>query len=1057
MKKIYSLLVLCLLCSFAQAQVTQIYTDYDNFWTSSSSSINPTKPNLAHNLLAFTWSGTTYSTGVDDDKLTTNGVTFTSTQFRALPITTVPLTGGSSYFIGLGADTDGVATGVTATALDPLVTTGEIKASYLTAGEQGLGLGTCLTNIPDGSTLTFNLSVNGITLANVGDGIPDILVSQIASPSAVGDQLYFEDSSGNTVGNIVTIVLTNNSLYPTVGNWNVDFYNNDSTQNSGTFIDTERTLKFFTADISEFGITGANYNTVSKLIYKPAGSSDPAFIAYNEPSLGVAQQLVVETQPTSSECDGTMASNFTVQLADSFGDDVAQAGYEITAYMETGPGELLGTVTQTTDATGLATFNDLTFEVGGDHVIRFENTSLKDGITTTIAGPECDANIWTGDVDTAWNNTGNWQIAEVPNANNNVTIPTGRPNYPVLTASAGADDLTMAAGATIDLNGNLFTIKGDITIDATANIDAADSGSELYMSGSTAQIIPDGFLLNDAIEDFTVENAAGVTTLNAMYLTGILNVETGNFETSDMLTLVCSFSPRKTGQIDNLTGTISGIVTTEQCFPSRRAFRFVSPSITTTGSIRENWQENAASYDDDPNPGYGTHITGAGSSGSDPDVTDGVNGFDWQPSGTSSMYTFDNSTQSWNAVTSTTGTLTTGTPYRMLIRGSRSVDITSNSTGPSNTKLRTTGNVVKGPISANNLSSTSGDYNFIGNPFQAVVDMNRVMGHSHNLTNFYYIWDPTLGGTPVVGESGGRGAYVTINASTGAKSNSSSAATRFLQPYQAFFVQTAALGDTPELTFKEFYKKTNATQTAVFRTANDPFINVTLFYEEAFNENNTAADGLRIDFAQGENNGVDFNDAAKFPNIDESISRLNGEDKIAMENRDYAQAEEVLPLSITRYRKSDYTMQLELGDFENLDVYLKDYYLNEETLLTEGDVNNINFIVDADIDASIDSARFAIVFQAEALGTDSPVKENGFSLFPNPLSGSQLFINASNAYESADVAIYNTLGQEVFNASQAFNGSNQVALDVANLEAGIYIVKLKTNTGAVYTSKFIKR
>jgi hypothetical protein len=108
MKKIL-LFSAMLLMQFSSAQVTQIWSDFSTFWTSSSTSINTIRPNTAHNLLAFRWNGTNYSTGVDNAKLTANGVSFTATKFRALPIDEVPLTGGSSYFIGLGALVDGLA------------------------------------------------------------------------------------------------------------------------------------------------------------------------------------------------------------------------------------------------------------------------------------------------------------------------------------------------------------------------------------------------------------------------------------------------------------------------------------------------------------------------------------------------------------------------------------------------------------------------------------------------------------------------------------------------------------------------------------------------------------------------------------------------------------------------------------------------------------------------------------------------------------------------------------------------------------------------------------
>jgi len=52
-------------------------------------------------------------------------------------------------------------------------------ALYLTDGPNGLNLGTGIANLPKGD-LTFR--VTNINPAAIGDGIPDILVTQIADP-----------------------------------------------------------------------------------------------------------------------------------------------------------------------------------------------------------------------------------------------------------------------------------------------------------------------------------------------------------------------------------------------------------------------------------------------------------------------------------------------------------------------------------------------------------------------------------------------------------------------------------------------------------------------------------------------------------------------------------------------------------------------------------------------------------------------------------------------------------------------------------------------------------
>lgn len=1063
------LLIITLICFFnSSAQVTRIWTDYNTFWTSGSpaANINPVQPNTAHNLLAFRWNGTNYSTGVNNAQLTANGVLFNGTKFRALPINAVPLTGGSSYFIGLGALVDGLPTTVDNGATNPFapITTGSQKATYLTKGVQGLDLGSCLTNIPT-TTIRFNLSASGITIGNVGDGVPDLLVSQVASPSSTTDTFKFVDAAGVTVGNEVAVTLNNNTNFPTVGNWNVDFYENNSTQSNDNFINTSRTLKFFAVDLSAFGITSGNYAGAVALIYTPGGASDPAFLAFNEPSLGVATKLAVTAQPTISTCEGTMGSGFTVQIQDQLGLVVQQAGIEITASMESGPGNLLGTLTAVTDVNGVATFSTLSFEVGGDHKIRFSNSSLDSAITANIAGATgCTDNVWTGNgLNSNWNNVANWSIGEIPNANNNVTIPTVLSNnYPVLQNNAGAKNLIMGDGATITLNGKLFTIAGTITATATSKITAITDGSVLYMSGSSAQTIPSGLINNGDIANLTIENAAGVTNADVLKITQVLLVRAGDFATGDAVSMVCGFSPRRTGQIGSIgiTGSITGKVTVEQCFPARRAFRFVSSSVTTTSPIRENWQENASAYNDNPKPGYGVQITGLGAAG--PSANDGTNGFDWQPSGAASLFTFSNATQLWSAAANTTSTLTAGVPYRILIRGNRSTDITSNAATPTNTILRSTGTIVKGPIGINGLSATTDAFNLVGNPFQAQVDMSKVIGASLNLKPIYYIWDPTLGGTPIVGQPGGRGAYVSVNTVTGEKSNALSQVSIYLQPYQAFFVQTNNLNSTPVLSFEESFKTVSAVQTNTFKFSNDEnatnnqFISLTLFNQVAFDTNDTPSDGLRIDFSSNANNDVDEYDALKFTNSDENISRSVGESLLSMETRNIPENGDFLPLNITQYRREAYTMQIDLSNFINHDVYLKDFYTNKDILLEKDGISTYSFTVN-DVDAASKNAdRFAFSIQEAALSVSNPKFDNVFKLYPNPTNGAKINLSANSSFENAEVAIYNLIGQKLISLTSDLGTKNQLSIPIANLNVGVYVINVTTNSGQKFTSKFIK-
>lgn len=104
MKKIYFFLILFLLNFFTlQSQtVDYIYSNFGGYWESGVGNLNPTNPNNHHELLAFRFSSTVYSTGVNNALLDANGVTYANTTYKALPVQdgSFPTSPGSeSHFI----------------------------------------------------------------------------------------------------------------------------------------------------------------------------------------------------------------------------------------------------------------------------------------------------------------------------------------------------------------------------------------------------------------------------------------------------------------------------------------------------------------------------------------------------------------------------------------------------------------------------------------------------------------------------------------------------------------------------------------------------------------------------------------------------------------------------------------------------------------------------------------------------------------------------------------------------------------------------------------------
>lgn len=270
---VFAFFLLLQTASAQQTGITRIYTDFNGFWTSSSTSISPIRPDNSHNLLGFTWNNQTYSTGVNDALLTTNGVSFIPMNFQAFPVRNINLA-GTGALPGLGQLKDGVDNGA---STPPPFSTPPNIAHFLTDGIKGLDIGTGIANIPTG-TIIFDFG-GIIDVSHIGDGLPDILVSQIADPSSTLDSVYFTDGVGNLVGNKIAINHTSSSI-PPVGKWVADFYNSNGTL-SPAYIKTERNIRIWGADISAFGITAANYNPALTLRYKLNGSSDPAFLAFN--------------------------------------------------------------------------------------------------------------------------------------------------------------------------------------------------------------------------------------------------------------------------------------------------------------------------------------------------------------------------------------------------------------------------------------------------------------------------------------------------------------------------------------------------------------------------------------------------------------------------------------------------------------------------------------------------------------------------------------------------------------------------------------------------------
>ena len=124
-------------------------------------------------------------------------------------------------------------------------------------------------------------------------------------------------------------------------------------------------------------------------------------------------------------------------------------------------------VNQTLSTTGIGLFPDvIQLSVKADDGNAITEASETDN--TSTSGPKVVkfvARTWLGN-NTSWLDPINWSPAGLPRAQVDVNIPAGLANYPVLTSHAVVRNLTIAAGAKLDVDTFNITVTGDLDADS---------------------------------------------------------------------------------------------------------------------------------------------------------------------------------------------------------------------------------------------------------------------------------------------------------------------------------------------------------------------------------------------------------------------------------------------------------------------------------------------------------------------------------------------------------------------------------------------------------------
>lgn len=1015
----------------ASARIDRMITDFGGYKsTTAATAVVTSMTNDRHNLTAFRYNNQIYSTGVDDPTLNTKSAEFSYIpgDFKALPLNEIvgnTVSNSTSTYIQLGSVIDGNPSAGVHTS--PAVAGLKIR-DVLVDGIKGLDIGTGVTNI--GSEVALVFPITNIVASKINDAEPDILVTQIAQPGGANDyDIYsFIDANGNVVGTPVQVSFNGIGA---IGTNRVDLFTMTnvsyatSVPNGVNTFNDVKDIRIVAYKISDFGITNAaEAAAVAGFKIIPSGSSDPAFIAYNANAFAVPFPVIAMQPSSVSQCASAGAATFSVTAT---GMDLR---YQWTKNGVVIPGATSSTYTIPSPTIADAAAYAVTVSNFGGSV-----TSNTVYLSTTSSN----STTWNGSVSTDWNTTANWSCNLVPSATVSANIPSGLTRYPLLgTASTGtAFNLNIADRATVTIQQlGVLQIAGAIN---KAGTFIAVDGTVKMIGTTGAQTIPANTFFDNSIKNLTIDNTAGVTLSGNLDLTGVLDPKAGTFTTGNQLTLKSNVTT--TAMIAAVTGSISGQMMVERYIPSKRAFRYMTSTVDATGAnptIRKNWQENGSDA-----PGWGTDITGVGAT---------ANGFDESGSNNASLFTYLNNntttTNSWVAATNTNVALVAGVPYRLMVRGDRTINQHLNASPSTVTTLRVYGNAKTGDVTKTNLTTNPNRYVFVGNPYQAPIDAQALLNASPGFgKTFYQIWDPTINV---------RGAYVTVNVFLNDNNITGSVANKYVQPGQAFFILTNETTQT--LNFRESQKQLATATTKVFRTSEEAMpaqMRFTLFENSALNESKPSADGFVVLFDSEYSNELDENDAVKIGNQDENTGVLNSGKTLSFESRNLPTASDVIPLSNNQYRSTDYTYKVNLQGLENVTAYLLDKFTNTRTELVNGTETRVAFTVNP-ADASAAPDRFDVVF-GTSLGNEESAFSKTVKIYPNPVTDNQFTIELpSQAGEALNVKVVNLLGQEVYSKSLEVSEGVVKMQPKTQLQSGVYLVNISNGENTATKKLIVK-
>lgn len=509
---------------------------------------------------------------------------------------------------------------------------------------------------------------------------------------------------------------------------------------------------------------------------------------------------------------------------------------------------------------------------------------------------------------------------------------------------------------------------------------------------------------------------------------------------------------------------------------------FSTSTITdATGTANHGTLENGARLDTEPHP-RGTFVRGgegwrimsspfenvAYSTLLDSLATQGFTGAD-APSGTSNVYTWDESTQQFASISNATDIPSPGKAFITFVYDDNDFDAIPDGF-PKNIRVEETQNngTITPTLSFTDTETISADgWNLVGNPYGSSIDWDASNGlSSANLDASMYIWDDS--------QNSGTGAYLTWNGITGTLDNG------LIAPWQGFWVKANAT--SPSLTLNDSTRsgggifRKQAPVPEIKFTLTDSTLSsnaIVLFHEQArihkdaldaYKLQPLSSDYLSLYTELEDGSGLDINalpiqleEALTVP-LDFDGSNLLGSLDLSWEPKSFQDGMSVTLVDtetgteINLSEASSYSFEVESKakaksvKTQNL-ASLRDIFPQHQVLSPK--------VVKAKSAES--TSRFVLKINTNTLvgvepNSDLPKVVELDQNYPNPFNPSTTIAFGVPKNGKVTLEVFDVLGRKVatlLNAESKTAGRHTVTFNANNLASGMYIYRLKAGNSVI--------